>query len=373
MTNKLIRAGVATLAAVMFANAALAANAALTTPEVDKISPNARQFLDIVRTNFRAWDADHTGRLTRAEIEIDMQDPMIKGDAAAALAALKWGATDENAKEPKSYSLADFDEMEKTLAAGKTLDKPYLSYFSEGQLKLKGEKRQLFSDAVPHLVAIRQNLDSDCYFNSAVGSVALASPQTIMKLIQQNADGSFTVTFPGKVAEQVSPPTDAEIAAYTDASDGVWFNVLEKAYARIRPIKPEQATEEPMDAAALIPGDQNGVMSLVSGHQTRVTLFPLISKKPADTRFLQAVRADLASAFHDHRAVVTDKYHHAYAVVAYDPRTDTVTIHNPYDGNGGEGMPDGQNGLSSAGFFSMSTEKFVENFKSMGVEQTALN
>jgi hypothetical protein len=70
--------------------------------------------------------------------------------------------------------------------------------------------------------------------------------------------------------------------------------------------------------------------------------------------------------------VVTAKYHHAFAVVAFDPRIDTVTIHNPYDGNGGEGMPDGESDISSGGFFSISTEKFVENFKSMGVEQAAL-
>ena len=51
-------------------------------------------------------------------------------------------------------------------------------------------------------------------------------------------------------------PTDAEIAAYTDANDGVWYNVLEKAYALTRDIKPKEATAEPLDKATQHGGDE---------------------------------------------------------------------------------------------------------------------
>jgi hypothetical protein len=367
MTMRWVRTAATALAAALLLAGAGAADAA-----PDKISKDARQFLDLLKANFDAWDINHDGRLTRAEVELDMQNPKIKGDSAAALAALKWGMSGADPAAPKEISLADFDAMEATLATGKKLDRPYLPHFVDGRKKLQAEQRKLFSEGAPHLAAIRQDSTSDCYFNSAVGSLAQASPQTIVKLIQQNPDGTFTVTFPGKAAERIPAPTDAEIAGYTDASDGIWFNVLEKAYAKIRPIDPKSATSEPLDAAALIGGDENGTMALVSGHQTKVTRFPLTSNRPADANFLQQVRADLTGAFHDHRAVVTAKYHHAFAVVAFDPRIDTVTIHNPYDGNGGEGMPDGESDISSGGFFSISTEKFVENFKSMGVEQAAL-
>jgi hypothetical protein len=353
-------------AAILFSGAAAA------NPPADKTTKDARQFLELVKASFAQWDTDHDGRLSRVEIETDMQDPKIKGDSAAALAALKWGMNGADPTAPKEYTLADLDTMEKILASGKKLDQPYPFHFTDGQRKLRAEMRELFSDAVPHLAAIRQDSTSDCYFNSAVGSIAQASPQTIVKLIQPNSDGTFTVTFPGKASQRISAPTDAEIAAYSDAADGIWFNLLEKAYATIRPIDPKSATKEPLDAAALIGGDENGVLALVSGHRTKVTRFPLITNRSVDANFLQQVRADLQSAFRDHRAVVAAKFHHAFAVVAFDPRTDTITVHNPYDGNGGEGMPDGESGVSSAGFIAISTDKFVETFKSMGVEQAAL-
>ena len=368
MITPSIRAATIAIAALFVAGGAAA------DPIPAKPGEEARAFLDLVRANFDRWDVTHQGRLTAEDVDVDMQNPKIKGDAAAALAGLKWSMKKGKDAEAsrKAFTLADLDAMDKALADGGKIDKAALAHFIDGRKKLQAEARQLYSAGVPHLAAIRQDSTYDCYFNSAVGSLAQASAQNIMKLIQQNPDGTFTVTFPGKAPEKVPAPTDSEIAAYSDASDGVWFNVLEKAYAKIRPIKPAMATKEPLDAAALIGGDGNAVMALVSGHQTEVLRFPLKSGHAADERFLAEVRADLAGAFHDHRAVVTGKYHHAFAVVAFDPRTDTVTIHNPYDGNGGEGLPDGESDFSSGGFFSISTVKFVENFNDMGVEQAAL-
>jgi hypothetical protein len=57
-------------------------------PRVVSLPAPAQQFLAAVRTNFAAWDLNHDGKLTREEIELDMQNARITGDAAAALAAL---------------------------------------------------------------------------------------------------------------------------------------------------------------------------------------------------------------------------------------------------------------------------------------------
>jgi hypothetical protein len=57
------------------------------------LPPVAQKFFAAVRANFAQWDLNHDGRLTREEIELDMQDARITGEAAAALAALKIGAT----------------------------------------------------------------------------------------------------------------------------------------------------------------------------------------------------------------------------------------------------------------------------------------
>ena len=103
------------------------------------------------------------GRLTREEIEIDMQDARITGSAAAALAALKVGATRSNyLKETKSYTLADIDAMESALRAGQKLKPDVVKYFVIGLKKANGVPRRLFAAGGPHLTAIGQSWTSDC-------------------------------------------------------------------------------------------------------------------------------------------------------------------------------------------------------------------
>jgi hypothetical protein len=339
------------------------------------LSNNALNFLTVVRSNFAAWDTSHKGRLTLIEIEADMQNPEIKGEAAAALAALMWGAKPSKAEpEPRSYALADFDAMEKTLTDGQKLDRNYVGTFAQGVRKIAAERRQLFADKEPHLDAIRQQKDSDCYFNSAVGSVANERPQLIVKMIHENRDGSFTVTFPAHAAERIPAPTDAEIAAYTDSSDGLWFNVLEKAYGEIRKMKPESVTNEPLDAAALHGGNTSEIIRLLTGHNTKSIAFPIKTGRPADDKLFNQVRSEISAALDSHMAVTTGKFTHAYAVVAYDAATDTLKIHNPYDSAGREKMPDGEEGevRDEKGFFTMTTAKFIENFNNVSIEEATI-
>jgi hypothetical protein len=338
------------------------------------LSDRARSFLAIVRSNFAAWDTSHTGRLTLGEIETDMQDPDIRGDAAAALAALMWAAKPtKDEPNARSYALADFDAIEKTLMAGRKPDRNYLGTFTAGQHKIAAQQRELFADSVPHLDAIRQQKDSDCYFDSAVGAIAHQRPDVIIRMIRKNADGTFTVTFPRHPPVDVPAPTDAEIAAYTDSSDGIWFNVLEKAYGRIRKIDPKLVTAEPLDAAALHGGNTAEIIKLLTAHQTKNILFPPKTGHPADDRLLNQVRAEASAALDAHLAVTTGKFKHAYAVVAYDHASDTFTLHNPFDHAEQEKMVDQDGEARDAkGFFKLETPRFVQNFNNVVIEQTIL-
>jgi hypothetical protein len=294
------------------------------------ISEDAKTFLQTVRTNFAAWNTSHTGKLMLTEIEAGMQNPAYKGDAGATLSALMWSARPGKDKpEPRVFTLADFDAIEQSLASGDKLNRKLVSDFAEGRRKIAAENRELFADKIPHLEAIRQQKDSDCYFNSAVGSLANERPQLIVKMIRKNPDGSYTVTFPGQTPEKIPEPTDAEIAAYTDASDGIWFNLLEKAYGRIRKLQPGKLTNEPLDAAALHGGNTAEIVRLLTGHETKNINFPIKSGKDPDNKFFNQIRAEISGAFDAHLAVTTGKAHHAYAVVAFDGRTDMFTLHNP--------------------------------------------
>jgi Calpain family cysteine protease len=349
----------------------LAAAQSDSPPAAVTLAMPAQQFLAAVRANFAAWDLDHDGRLSREEIELDMQNPRIGGDAAAALAALKLGATHSNhLQDTRSYALTDFDAMEQSLQAGQKLAPNFVGYFTAGRKKLKEVPRQLFADGIPHLAAMRQDWTSDCYFMSATGALAEADPQAIVRLVASNSDGTFTVSFPGKTAVRLPAPTETEIATYSNAKDGLWLSLLEKAFAVLR-IKAEPAqasTREPLDSVGFRTGSSN-VMELLTGHASKFVRFPAPNGQPADARLVQQIRGELQTALREHRVVESQKAAHDYAVVAYDPAADTVTLHNPYDRGGFETWPDGGKGArTDDGFFTLPTAQWVSYFVNVRFE-----
>jgi hypothetical protein len=331
----------------------------------------AQQFFAAVRANFTAWDLNHDGQLSREEIEIEMQDARITGEAAAALAALKLAATHSNhLPDTRSYTLADIDAMEKKLQAGQTLDANLVGYFTTGLRKQREVPRQLFSEGIPRLTAIRQDWTSDCYFLSTVGALAQVNPQAIVRLIARGSDGKFTVSFPGNPPIRVPAPTDAELATYTNARDGLWLSVLEKAYAIVRiKAEPTQAsTKEPLDSVGFRTGNP-GVVELLTGHPSKAIDLPANSHRPADEALRRELRARFQTAFRDHLAVMLGNSHHDYAIVAYEPASDLVTIHNPYNRGGSETYPDGTKvTFTDEGFFTLSTTQLVNYFNYMYFE-----
>jgi hypothetical protein len=340
--------------------------AAQSNPPAPKPLPNgAPQFFAAVRANFAAWNRAHDGRLTREEIEIDMQDARITGDAAAALAALKVAATHSNhLPDTRAYTLADIDAMEQKLAAGEKLDPNFIGYFNTALKKESEVPRQLFAEGIPRLTAIHQGWTTDCYFLSTVGALAQVNPQAIVRLITPGSDGKFTVTFPGKPPLRLSAPTDAEIATYTNARDGIWLGLLEKAYGIIR-IKAEPAqaaTKEPLDSVGFRTGSAR-VVELVTGHASKLIDLPAETHRPADEALYRDLRAYLQAAFRDHRAATLSNSHHTYAIVAYDPASDLVTIHNPYNRGYFETYPDGVKvKVSDEGFFTLTTTQLIGYF-----------
>jgi hypothetical protein len=334
------------------------------------LSNGAEQFFATVRANFTAFDRNHDGRLTREEIEIDMQDRRITGSAAAALAALKLGATRSNyLNQTKSYTLADIDAMENTLRTGQRLAPNFVKYFVIGLKKQHGVPRQLFAAGVPHLAAIDQSWTTDCYFLSTVGALAQANPRALVRLIKPDGDGTYTVAFPGKQPVRLGTPTDSELAAYSDATDGIWLSLLEKAYGVVR-IKdePKQArTYEPLDSVDFRTGNPS-VVGILTGHTFKEINLPQKSHRPADARLFADFRGALRGAFDGHRAVMLGNSHHVYAITGYDPATDMVTLHNPYNRSGKEKLIDGSEYQSSGGFFTLPTTKVVDNFNYVYVE-----
>jgi hypothetical protein len=356
------------IALALWAIAALLPSAVSAEPAAPLVpvalSSEAQQFFAAVRANFEAFDRNHDGKLTREEIEIDMQDPRIAGSAAAALAALKVGATRSNyLNETKTYTLADIDAMEGTLRAGQKLVPNLVGYFVAGLKKEAGVPRQLFAQGSPHLIAISQSWTTDCYFLSTVGALAQARPDSLVRLITPNSDGTYTIAFPGRPPVRLHAPTDSELAAYSDATDGIWLSLLEKAYGIVRiGDEPKQPfTEEPLDSVGFRTGNPS-IVAILTGHAYREIDLPHKTNRPADEHLFEDFRGELRSAFHDYRAVMLGNSHHVYAITGYDPVTDMVTIHNPQNRSSTETLVDGSKVQSTGGFFTVPAVEVVNNF-----------
>lgn len=81
--------------------------------------------------------------------------------------------------------------------------------------------------------AVRQGILGSCYFHSVAAALAQANPESIRKMIQANADGTYTVEFAdGK--KETAYPEDIEYSRNSgyDLSDGLWVAVLFRAFAQ---------------------------------------------------------------------------------------------------------------------------------------------
>jgi hypothetical protein len=328
-------------------------------------------FFNIVKKNFHQWDRKNGGTLTPEDIDLDLQDARIKGDDAAALAALKLGerAIERRTKQTITFTPAIIAQLEQEAASGKKSFPDYVYYFDWSRKKIASVDRHLFAKGKPHLAAIRQDKTSDCYWLSAVGALAYANPQAIVDMIAANADGSYTVTLPKRDPLHVITPTDAEIAVYSDAGDdGIWLNVLEKACAQTNFTHREAV--EPMDVVAGGGGYSGQAIHLLTGHQVYAIRFhgPQQKLSPADLKY--QVLAYLSLAFQKHKIVTTGKMNHIYAVVAYDAQHEIVTIWNPQGRSGREKWSDGKKGPKMEdGFFTVSVDDLIRNFLGILIER----
>jgi hypothetical protein len=81
--------------------------------------------------------------------------------------------------------------------------------------------------------AVVQGRLGSCYFHAVIAAIAERHEDAIRKMIQTNADGSYTVTF-GDGKQETAYPEDLQYTHESgyDLSDGQWVAVLFRAYAQ---------------------------------------------------------------------------------------------------------------------------------------------
>jgi len=282
-----------------------------------------------------------------------------------------------------TISIADFKAHSKQLEA--TLQSQAVIQVSKGisftaQSQKPGVSYALFADgdAIKSISpeAIKQRSIGDCYFEASLASLAKERPQDIEKMIKDNNDGTYTVTFPGAPDEPivVKAPTEAELGVYNAASEyGIWANVIEKAFGQYR------QNHGLIGLLEWIPGKQEHTPTdAAGGGGMAIEAMNLLSPKGSDLSFCfwnseDDIATEIKEALRDSRMVtcgtpgVSDQERlangypadHVYSVVGY--REDAqghrfVTVRNPWGGEGKDGTSE------------VSIEEFKRTFDTFAVE-----
>lgn len=224
--------------------------------------------------------------------------------------------------------------------------------------------------------AVKQGMIGNCYFVSALASMAKSNPEAIRNMIKDNKDGTYTVTFPGAKNEPITvkAPTEAEMGLYNNSSqNGLWASVMEKAYGQYRDNHAWIGSYTPQEAADG-GGRPEKVLALLSGKEAKE--LDLYNEKNDQN----AVRQFLSDAFSSNppKAVTANSRlewqgwfsggwktegdtadgfvrRHAFSIVGFTPddkNGGTVTIRNPWGGKDN----------STSGTISIPLNVFMKNF-----------
>jgi hypothetical protein len=345
------------------------------------------EFMAAVAARFYAWDLDHNESLSTAELDVAIKDPANTGRSAAALAALKRASLSTNYGLPP----LTFNNIRELASRPPARNQPNLvRLYLDGLRRINGlTNGQLFASGLPRLETIRQGRIGDCFCLAPIGAMVHRDPQEVASMFSM-ADGYCVVRI-GTEVVVVALPTDAQRAMGRMAGnshDGLWLDLYEEAISQLHNnLKPPDQQSYSSIEAIASGGSAGRVISDLTGHN--VSDFSLeFGQDPAapaawrDTR-LAALRRNLADATGQKRLMTcwTVKPttpgltpHHVYALLAYDPISDTIDLWNPH---GNKFIPKGPPGLTNGyptrnGLFTMPVPEFVQQFSGMAFEDTEL-
>jgi hypothetical protein len=340
--------------------------------------------------NLSRFDADGSGSLTRDEIAAGLQVVGRSEDDRKMLKTIEkhysslghWWESGVNLK-----ALEDFaDNVHSDTAHARLVSDVYASCYNVARGQKSEASRDLFGDTENPLAsinarAILQGSIGDCYFVASLAAVAETHPELIRNAIKDNADGTYTVTFPGDREHpvKIKAPTEAEQGLYNHGSaNGLWASVMEKAYGEYcwQHFK-QRPSSESSDGKTTEDGADGGGLA----YRAMELLLGTSVSTEATYATQSTIAALLIGAFDGkrHKAVTTtinrnllpfsaketaDKFYrgHAYTITGFQSDGKgggQVTVRNPW------GVEDG----TPSGTITISLEKFRENFSSLAVEK----
>ncbi len=320
-------------------------------------------FGEVVRRNWSSWSQGNE-TVSKQNLIARIASPEYRGEDAAALVALENYMKKTQTVDLPTAAAIDNDKI--------------LDIYYKNVLKLRNVKRTLFANGAPTFELLQQGPSGDCYFFSASGWMAKNRPHEVMNAVTTLEGGGYRVRFANGDEASVAPPTDAELAINASLStlrDGLWMPVFEKAVGVIQARTIRKAADVPDPTVAI---DISGVpiSSVIrrwTGHEVKV--FRLGSR--ADR---QLVRSALVR-MHDLNSLATAlllrqppaklPFDHVYAIMDFQPDTDTLAIWNPW---GTDFTPKGPSGPENGyerkkGIFFLSLDDFINFYTYLAIER----
>jgi hypothetical protein len=346
------------------------------------------QFMEAIAARFYAWDLDHNETLSIQELDVAIKDPANTGRSAAALAALKRASLATNFTLPP-LTFNNIRELALRPPVKHQLN--LLRLYSDSLHRINSlTNGQLFASSLPRLETIRQGRIGDCFCLAPIGAMVHRDPQEVASMFAVAGACHCAVKI-GPEVVIVAMPTDAERGMgrmANNSHDGLWVDLYEEAIAQLHNSRKsaDQQSDSPVESIAG-GGSSGRVISDLTGHQVSIfslafTKDPFATASSRDTH-LAALRRKLAEATGQRRLVTCStgvpttpglSPRHVYALLAYDPVSDTIDLWNPH---GNEFKPQGPPGLTNGystqhGVFTMPVSEFAQQFASMAIEGTEL-
>ncbi len=338
----------------------------------------ARVFMD-KDDNFKKIDTDSDEYLTKSEISKALERTDLTANERTSLEFLRDNVddleeanNDEFGDENDGITKKDLEEY-----GNDTVREVNGSMYRTNDAQKHGS-RDLYSNKDNPLEsikpdAIKQGMIGNCYFEAAVAALAAVDPVAIQKMIKDNGDGTYTVTFPGNTDDPitVAAPTEAEMGLFNHASpDGTWASVLEKAYGAYcnkhwyrrgpRNLFGGNTDAEGGDGGAIRSGHALG---LLTGRDNDTDSFAFASEAEIAEKLNAALNgphkrpvvAGIRNYVFSNKTEEGFPVAHEYSVIGFDPKGPdggTVTIRNPW-GNGQD---------TTRGTIKISVKQFEKNF-----------
>lgn len=367
----------------------------LGVPVLSMADGRETSFSAVVQSCYSSWVPDGSNWLTPSRITQLVLNHQIKGDEAAAIAAIHIyfrGHKDVSRLSKADLLQADMDQDPHEHTEDLPQALRFNVLFRKFTQHLKLVHRTMFTENAPRLEGIHQGPLGDCWVLSSVGAAVHFHPLRLKEMIHSQPDGSCNVEFRNGKSVLVNSLTDSQIALSSTSGDqGLWLNVLEQAFGQVnKALTPKDREELGLDSINR-GGNACHIITLLTGHPaTHIHIRPIGAKAfPPDLRkrpgLVGQVRNIIQKAVDQKHLLVAGTtargtfppgigHPHDYAVLDYNAESDSVTLWNPHGSKfDPKGAPGLINGYSMAnGILSIPLNDFTLIFGGLFLETPSL-